>query len=122
MEPTNTTATETVKVEFMSIFSKLRGCLTNEELGVAAMSGNVWSEYELGKLLRVAMDVLESAPAGEMTEITKAFAIGKIGRLAAKYGVPVEVMRTAVKSNDNFEIIKGSDSGTEYIRLASKLR
>ena len=129
MEPTTT------PIDFMSIFTRLRGTLSNEELGVVAMSGNVWSEYELGKLLRVAMDVLESAPAGEMTEITKTFTIGedfyeafskfarrKLARLAANYSTSDEAIRAAVKADDNFEIIKGSESGIEYVRLSSKLR
>lgn len=121
--------------DFMSIFSRVRHALTNEELGVVAMSGNVWSEYELGKLLRVAMDVLESTPSGDMTEITKAFKIGedfysefskfsrrKLSRLASKYSTNEHTLRAAVKADDNFEIIKGSDTGVEYIRLSEKLR
>ncbi len=127
--------TEITKPDFLSIFSRLRGSLTNEELGVVAMTGSVWSEYELGKLLRIAMDVLESHPAGEMTEVVKAFAIGedfyeefnkyarrKLDRLASKYGIASSVLRLAIKANDNFEIVKGSESSTEYVRLAEPFR
>ena len=117
------------------IFSKLCNALSNEELATMAMAGRVWSPHELGKLLRIGMDALESVEAGEMTEVTKAFTIGedfyenfnkfqrrKLTRLATKYAISDTVMRSAIKADDNFEIIKGSESGVEYVRLSEKLR
>lgn len=117
------------------IFSKVRNALSNEELATLAMEGRVWSPHELGKLLRIGMDALESVEAGEMTEVTKSFSIGedfyenftkfarrKLSRLAAKYSINSEVLRAAIKADDNFEIIKGGETAIEYIRLTEKLR
>lgn len=117
------------------IFSKLRHALSNEDLGTLAMTGRAWSPHELGKLVRIGMDALDSVEAGDITEVTKAFSIGedfyenftkfarrKLSRLAAKYNINSEVLRAAIKADDNFEIIKGDETAIEYIRLAEKLR
>jgi hypothetical protein len=120
---------------FEEIFAKQRNCLSNEELGVTAMSGKVWSEYELGKLLRIGLDALDSNLSGELSEMTKTFVITegfyeefskfarrRLSRLASKNGVTSESLRLAIKADDNFEIVKGSESANEYVRLSNKLR
>lgn len=117
------------------IFSKCRHALSNEDLGTLAIEGRAWSPHSLGKLLRIAMDVLEAQPAGEVTEITKSFKIGEdfydlfdkwsrrsVSTVASRYDTSPDAIIAAVKADDNFELIRSRDGATMYVRLVEKLR